>query len=164
MARSEKESEMTEKLVETWEINNRVNLMLLDGLSQEALETSLSSRGGRTVGQQLAHVLTVRRSKLEKANKALVAGLPEVTRDDGHDKAALVSGFEKTGEAISELIRESAEKDGAVKGFRRGIVALVGYFIAHDAHHRGHLLLTLKQAKVKIPSNLKMEIWAWNKI
>jgi uncharacterized damage-inducible protein DinB len=155
---------MTEELVETWLINNRVNLFLLRELSQEALECTLSTRGGRTVGQQLVHVYEVRRSKLEAADKTLAKPLPSVTREQGHDKKLLLDAFGRSGEAVAELIRRSMAAGGKVKGFKRGIVALVGYFIAHDAHHRGHILLTLKQAKVRRSEILRFGPWEWNKI
>jgi len=155
---------MTEDLVEAWLINNRVNLLLLEALTPEALRATLSTRGGRTVGQQLVHVYEVRRSKVETADKTLAKDLPAVTREQGHDKRLLTHAFERSGDAVAELIRRSADAGGKVKGFRRGIVALIGYFIAHDAHHRGHILLTLKQAKVKRPDRLRFGPWEWNKI
>jgi uncharacterized damage-inducible protein DinB len=155
---------MTNDLAETWLINNRVNLLLLRELSQDALECTLSTRGGRTVGQQLVHVYEVRRSKLEVADKSLAKGLPAVAREQGHDRKLLTKAFEQSGEAVAALIRSSTAAGGKVKGFKRGIVALVGYFIAHDAHHRGHLLLTLKQAKVRRSEKLRFGPWEWNKI
>jgi uncharacterized damage-inducible protein DinB len=155
---------MTEALVETWLINNRVNLMLLNELTQEALECTLSTRGGRMVGQQLVHVYEVRRSKVELANKSLAKGLSLVKRDQGSDKPLLIEAFEKSGSAVAELIRTSMSNDGRVTGFRRGIVSLIGYFIAHDSHHRGHILLTLKQAGVKRTDRMRMRLWEWNKI
>ncbi|MHC4817142.1 MAG: DinB family protein [Planctomycetota bacterium] len=153
---------MTEDLVEAWLINNRVNLLLLKELTPEALHATLSTRGGRTVGQQLVHVYEVRRSKVEAADKTLAKDLPAVTRDQGHDKRLLNQAFERSGDAVAELIRRSA--GGKVKGFKRGIVALIGYFIAHDAHHRGHIVLTLKRAGVKRSENLQMGLWGWNRI
>jgi uncharacterized damage-inducible protein DinB len=155
---------MTEDLVEAWLINNRVNLLLLNELTPEALRATLSTRGGRTVGQQLVHVYEVRRSKLEAAKKTLAEDLPAVTRDQGHDKRLLIRAFERSGSAVAELIRRSVAAGGQVKGFKRGIVALIGYLIAHDAHHRGHILLTLKQAKVKRSDHLRFGPWDWNRI
>jgi uncharacterized damage-inducible protein DinB len=51
---------MLEQLVETWQINHRVTLKLLDSLSEDALHATLSTRGGRDVARQLAHLNEVR--------------------------------------------------------------------------------------------------------
>jgi uncharacterized damage-inducible protein DinB len=155
---------MIEDLVRTWEISNRVTLRLLGVLTPEGLQATLSTRGGRTVGQQLAHVLAVRRDKLERADRSLVTGVPVVTREQGHDGELLVAAFERSGEAVAELIRRSAAAGGTVKGFRRGIVVLVGYLIAHEAHHRGHLLLTLKQCRIRRSPLIQMGLWEWNRL
>lgn len=153
---------MLDALAETWLINNRVNLKLLDGLSDEGLAATLSSRGGRTVGQQLAHLCWLRRYKLERSDKSLAAGLPEIGREQGDDAVLLRDVFVKSGEAYASLIRSCT--DGKVKGFKRGIVAFTGYLIAHEAHHRGHILLTLKQCGIARPEALKMGLWEWNKL
>jgi len=155
---------MTDPLAEAWLINNRVMLHLIEGLTPEALAATLSTRGGRTVGMQLVHVYEVRRAKIEQADKELSKDLPKVVREQGNDRALLSDVFERSGNAIAEVARRSAANDGQVKGFKRGIAALIGYFIAHDAHHRGHILLTMKQCKVRRPQELQMGLWGWNQV
>jgi len=156
--------EMTEALVEAFLINNRVNLKMVDALTDEALAATLSTRGGRTVGMQLAHMLDVRRWQMEAADKELAADMPKVTREEAGDAALLHAGFEQSGALIAELIRRSMKNGGKVRGFKRGIVAMVTYFTAHEAHHRGGALLTIKQCKIKRSEDLKMGLWGWNKI
>jgi uncharacterized damage-inducible protein DinB len=156
--------DFAEALVEAWLVNNRVNLRLIDALDDAALQCTLSRRGGRTVGQQLAHVHEVRRSRLEFVGREWLQGVDDIPRDSGHDKALLARGFEQSGDAVAALIRHSVAAGGKVKGYKRGIAVLVAYLIAHEAHHRGHALLTLKQSNVKLPDALRWGLWDWEKI
>ena len=153
-----------DSLVETWLVNNRINLTVLEQLSQEALETTLSTRGGRTVGMELAHLLDNRRRHLDKRDPERAARVPVVTREQGHDRERLRDGFEASGEEWAQLLRAAAEEGGAVKGNKRGVLNLMSYLMAHDAHHRGRILLTLKAAGVKRPKDLGYAIWDWSRI
>ncbi len=46
----------------------------------------------------------------------------------------------------------------------RSGIALLGYLISHDAHHRGQIVLALKQSGVQMPEFMKFGIWAhWSK-
>jgi uncharacterized damage-inducible protein DinB len=40
---------------------------------------------------------------------------------------------------------------------------MLGYFISHESHHRGSILLTLKQCGEKIPDAVKWGLWEWGK-
>ena len=61
-------------------------------------------------------------------------------------------------ELIRKVLKNGIENNGEVKGFRSGVVVLLGYFISHEGHHRGNILLTLKQCGFKSTDNLKYGI------
>ena len=47
---------MVELMLEAWHTNNRINLFLIDRISDEGLRCTLSARGGRDVARQFAHM------------------------------------------------------------------------------------------------------------
>ena len=51
---------MKQQLIDAWQINNKMNLLLIDNIDDDAMQKTLSKRGGRTVYQQLLHVHNVR--------------------------------------------------------------------------------------------------------
>ncbi len=150
-----------EQLLDAWRIHESKTWALLEHVKQAGLESSLSTRGGRTVGQQLVHVHTVRLSMLEKMRKDLRADLPELEREQGHDRVALRAALEASGRAVEELIRSTP--DGRVKMFKGGLVTFVAYLIAHESHHRGGIVLTLKQAKQPLSRDDYWKLWGWSK-
>ena len=71
-----------QQILETWNMNHRTNLIVLDHLSEEALSLTTSKRGGGTVGHQLAHMYNVRFWKLEKINKQLVKDFTSIKAEE----------------------------------------------------------------------------------
>src|SRR5690606_3474750 len=66
---------LEQQIIDTWFINHRSNIMLMDALTEEALCFTTTRRGGGSVGHQLAHIYNVRFWKLEKCDKSLVKEL-----------------------------------------------------------------------------------------
>jgi uncharacterized damage-inducible protein DinB len=155
---------MKEQLHEAWRTNNKINLLFVELIDDEGLKKTLSSRRGRTVYEQLAHLHNVRMQWLEIAGKDIFKKYKRIEKDKPYDKELLFEAFEDSGKGIEEFIDRSWEKDGKVSSFKKGLIPFISYLIAHEGHHRGGILLTLKQCGVKIPDELKWGIWEWNKI
>jgi len=153
---------MLEQLIETWKINHRVTLKLLDALSAEALQATLSTRGGRDVAGQLAHVHEVRLTFAELTSKTnRLAKLAHFKKGETPNREALRKALESSARAIETTIRESWANGGRTTGFKRGLMPLVGYLIAHESHHRGSIMLTVKQSGHKLNDELRWGLWDW---
>lgn len=157
-------SPLEQQILDTWYINHRTNLKVLDNLTEEALTLTTSKRGGGTVGHQLAHLYNVRFWKLEKLEKNLVNGLGTIKAEDTKTLASLRDCHTLSADLVAEVLRKGIENEGTVKGNKRGVVPLLGYFIHHEAHHRGNILLTLKLCGFPLSDELKYGIWEWNKL
>jgi uncharacterized damage-inducible protein DinB len=156
---------MLEQLVDTWQINHRVTLKLLDALSEEALQATLSKRGGRDVARQLAHLHEVRTGYAEITSKTnRDAKLPHFDKGESPNRKQLRAAFAASAKAVETSIREGWDNGGKLTGFKRGVIPWVGYLIAHESHHRGSILLTLKQTGHKLSEELKWGLWDWNKV
>jgi uncharacterized damage-inducible protein DinB len=163
---------MKDQLLETWQTNNRMNLLLMDNITDAGMQKTLSTRGGRTVYQQLVHVHNVRMQWLEICAKGIFSKykvLPARLSHSGgdkeksFDKKGLKKAFEDSAKGIEELLSRSWDDGGKVKGFKKGVIPMLGYFISHESHHRGNVLLTLKQCGEKIPDAVKWGLWEWGK-
>ena len=152
--------DLGQQLVETWEINNRINLYLLDSIDPKSL-SDVSASKGRTAGEQIAHVHNVRLMWLQSAAPDLLKDLKKIEKNDASSKALLKNSLTASGKAIAELIKKSLDTGGKVRGFKPHAVAFVGYLISHEAHHRGQLAVTLKQSGHPLDKKISFGIFEW---
>ncbi|MEO8403350.1 MAG: DinB family protein [Chitinophagaceae bacterium] len=154
---------MKEQLLEAWRTNQRMNILVINNTTDTGMQKSLSTRGGRTIFQQWIHIHNVRMQWLEITAKDIFARLKVLDKDMPYDKKTLLKSLEDSFKGIEEMLGKSWDDGGKVKGFKKGVIPFLGYFISHESHHRGNILLTLKQSGEKIPDTLKWGLWEWGK-
>jgi len=148
-------------LLDTWHLNNRVNLMLLESLTEEQLAVAANPRV-RNIADQFAHLHNVRLAWLEVQSPALAEKLRKIEKGRA-TKAGLKEALEASAWALGEVIAE-AEKSGRLKAAKRGAIAFFGYALAHEAHHRGQIILHLKYAGKPVDRTLGFGIWEWERL
>jgi uncharacterized damage-inducible protein DinB len=151
---------MADALVETWEINNRINLYLLRSLDEKWLGAMPASKG-RSVAELFVHGHNVRLLWLKTAEPELLAGLEKFEKDEAPSRAKIEAALSNSGKAISTLIQKSVESGGKIKGFKPHVTAFVGYLISHESHHRGQVMMILKQAGFRLDKSVAYGIWEW---
>ena len=147
------------ELIETWEINNRINLYLLNAIDEKNL-ADISASKGRTVGQQFAHMHNVRLMWLQTAMPGILKGQSKIEKDTTLTKKLLSEELQKSSGAISKLLTIGFET-GRIKGFKPHPSAFPGYLISHESHHRGQIILSLKQSGHRIDQKTQYGIWEW---
>lgn len=147
------------QIIETWRMHNRITIFVIEHIPDEAMKTTLSKRGGRDIARQFAHMNAVRASQLEPFAKKLSLHLTNFQKDESPEKKFLLQAFEQSGLVMEKYLEQCINNDGKAANFKSGVVAMLAYYISHEAHHRGNILLTMKQCGFKIPDELKWGIW-----
>jgi uncharacterized damage-inducible protein DinB len=148
-------------LAETFLLNNRVNVLLLNSLTTDQL-AHVPTPKARSIADQIAHLHKVRIMWLEARDPERAKALQNIPAGTTA-KSVLRSALEASAEALAAVLTESVDA-GKMKGFKRGPIAFCGYMMAHEAHHRGQILVHLKHAKMPVNRDIAYALWQWEKL
>ena len=155
---------MQKQLIEAWRTNNRINMLLIDRITDEGMPCTLSKRGGRGVAGEFAHIHNVRVWHLQKRAKDLAQGLAIFETKVVPTKAQLRKALKASAKGVEALLVGVLNGEPKRRGFKKGLFTTLAYFVAHEAHHRGRILLTLKVSDQTLDKETQMAIWGWDQM
>lgn len=138
--------------------------MLIDAISAAGMKSTLSTRGGRSVARQFAHLHNVRVWHLEKRARTISAGLYKFPTEEEPSRKKLTGNLNQSCERIAQYFTENLSGGSPHRCFKKGPIPYLGYFIAHESHHRGNILLTLKQSGHPLDKDSRYAIWNWDNL
>lgn len=152
-----------EQVLETWRDNERINRFLLEtipegGLTAVPLLKDGRPGRGRDVGRMFAHLFDARMSHMRNKEKQAAGRLPDFPKGETPPKKDLLKALEVSGKAVELRLSGAIEAGETIH--TKHPLNFLGYLIAHDSHHRGQMMLALKQNGYKLTDELRWGPWS----
>jgi uncharacterized damage-inducible protein DinB len=165
------ESEVRTALLEIWSANERMNQLILEHLDPRAWRAKPPGGKSRTIAAIFSHVHNIRRKwvRLSAPHLKLPAELDRSHLTQKQAKAAFAESANRCSEMLADAL---TAKPARVRKFHRDGWApswpagptMVAYMLAHEAHHRGQVLMLAHQLGFALPERAGSGIWRWEKI
>ncbi|HLZ44743.1 MAG TPA: DinB family protein [Gemmatimonadales bacterium] len=162
---------MKDSILAAWQTNNRVTMGLVAGLPKQLWDVAVPAGGRRTVRAIAAHLHNARCSWLKTLGRE--HGLKTPARVD-HRRVTpkqVVAALKLSGKGMEALLELGIASGGAVPPSRgyvwRNLSLDVGhvltYFVAHEAHHRGQIIMLARQTGHRLPAVAIAGLWQWKR-
>ncbi|HET7617337.1 MAG TPA: DinB family protein [Vicinamibacterales bacterium] len=150
----------TQELLEEFERGGRVTEYLIGRIPARLWQQPPVSEG-RTIAAIVAHIHSVRKTFGKMGGASTAPSLDRKTVSPAEAKRALRT----TNDALTSLFRDSlARGEARVRGLPRRTVNMMLYLTQHDAHHRGQLMLRLREFGHDLSGEDVMKVWGWKKV
>ena len=160
-----------QSLLETYAVNDRMNQLILERLDPRIWRAKPTGRGARTIAAIFAHMHNVRRKwlRLSAPHLKLPAQLDRTRCTQQQAGAALAESAQRCSEMLAEALGGNPSRivtfhrDGWAPPWPVGVEMLC-YMLAHEAHHRGQVLMLAHQLGFPLAHPVGDGIWNWERL
>jgi uncharacterized damage-inducible protein DinB len=152
--------EPAQQIAATWRRHNDVMLYLLDQIPREGLRAVPAESRGRDVAAQLFHLIRVREGWAHYHATGRRPKLDRYDKERPPTKAQLKRGLRESGRVVEAFLLRAVQEDAKPRLFGKQIVRWFGYLLSHESHHRGQIMLALKQSGLRLPERVAVDgLW-----
>jgi uncharacterized damage-inducible protein DinB len=149
-----------QQLLSAWRRHNEILIFLLDSIPASGFSAVPLASRGRDVAGQFAHMQRVRLGWLEYHATGKRPKFPRSDKTSPPSYKELRKGLVESGERIEEFLARAFGGEAKIRMFGQQPVRWMAYLISHESHHRGQIMLALKQAGNKLPEKIAVQgLW-----
>ncbi|HEY2544941.1 MAG TPA: DinB family protein [Candidatus Acidoferrum sp.] len=158
-------------ILNAWKTNNRVTIFLVAHLPAELWDAKLPGAPRRTVRMLAGHIHNARCMWIKTLGKEHGIAVPRNV--DRHKVKAkdLIRALQDSGTGIGRLLEFGCEHGGSIpatsayvwRNLPLDVGHVLGYFIAHEGHHRGQIVMLARQLGCRLPVEVTGGLWQWSK-
>lgn len=155
-----------------WATNNRVTVAFVEQLPSALWRASVPGVPHRTVRMMAAHLHNARCRWIKTLGQEHGVTAPRRVDQRTVSQRALAAALRRSGRGIEALLDLGLAAGGQVPPSRgyvwRNLPLDVGhvlaYFVAHEAHHRGQIVLLARQLGLRLAPAVINDLWQWTKV
>ena len=163
--------DLRDTILNTWGTSNRVTVYLMEHLPTEAWASAVPGAPRRTIRMIAGHLHNVRCMWIKTLGKELGISAPRNVDRRRVGRKELVAALQRSSRGIQNLLTPGCNSGGTIPAAStyiwRNLSLDVGhglaYFVPHEAHHRGQIVLAARALGYRLPSEVTNGLWQWTK-
>ena len=161
--------DFTQSVVAAWRTSNGVTVTLVRHIPDPIWTAPIPGVARKSIAMICGHLHNARCAWLRTLGQPHGIAVPAAVDRRTVARRQLVAALDRSSRAMEELLRFGCLHDGQIpptpKYVWRNLALDVGhvltYFVAHEAHHRGQIVMVARQLGTRLPADVTNGLWQW---
>ena len=158
-------------ILTAWRTSHRVTAFLVEEIPSDVWTASIPAVPRRTIRSIAAHLHNARCSWVNRFGRENGIAAPPMVDPRKVTQRQLSAALEKSGRGIEALLRLGFAHGGHIPPTRAyvwrnlplDVAHVLAYFVAHEAHHRGQIVLAARQMGKRLPATVTGGLWQFRR-